>query len=213
MALWYTLGLSAPLVLLCTFLPAAKPGTPDSFALLTAAAAHPAPFLGVVALFARVPGPAPLPAHHALQSEALTMRATFPVAVYAAMLGEHVGGQFLGMAVDTLALGRRILWVPLACSVVLEALVGARFGASRMGRPLSPAERLRLSLHYSLGLAVLSIPLVLWLAASHASPAARPGGGATSTMSSSRPAGYSCSSLPVRSPGRGSCALLSGRRA
>jgi putative ABC transport system ATP-binding protein len=50
MALWYTLGLSAPLAVLGTFLPGAKPGTPDSFAPLTAAAAHPAPFLGVVAL-------------------------------------------------------------------------------------------------------------------------------------------------------------------
>ncbi|HEY8087646.1 MAG TPA: hypothetical protein VIF09_07375 [Polyangiaceae bacterium] len=97
------------------------------------------------------------------------MGRTFPIAVYAAMLGGTVGGQFLGMAVDTLALGRRILWVPLACSVLLEALVGARFGASRVGHRLAPPERLRLSLHYSLGLAGLSIPLVLWLSASHAS--------------------------------------------
>ncbi|HEY8087647.1 MAG TPA: ABC transporter ATP-binding protein [Polyangiaceae bacterium] len=50
MALWYTLGLTAPLALLSTLLPAAKPGMPDSLAPLTTAAAHPAPFLGVVAL-------------------------------------------------------------------------------------------------------------------------------------------------------------------
>jgi hypothetical protein len=94
----------------------------------------------------------------------------FPVAVYAAMLGATVGGQFLGMAVDALALGHRLVWVPLLCSVLLEAVVGERFGSSRVGHALTVRERVRLSLHYSLGMAALSLPLVGWLAASHATP-------------------------------------------
>ena len=100
----------------------------------------------------------------------------FPVAVYAAMLGGTVGGQFLGMALDA-AIGRRLLWLPLVFSVLLEAVVGARFGASRVGHVLTSRERVRLSLHYSLALAGLSVPLVGWLAASHASPAELAAGG------------------------------------
>jgi hypothetical protein len=142
------------------------------------------------------------------------MGRTFPVAVYAAMLGGTVGGQFLGMAVDTLALGRRILWVPLACSVVLEALVGARFGASRMGHPLSPAERLRLSLHYSLGLAGLSVPLVLWLAASHASAEQLAAGGGATTHDVLVAAGGTLLLLVACTVARtGLMSLFAGRRA
>ena len=71
-------------------------------------------------------------------------------------------GQFLGIGVDALAArAARVLWVPLAFSVVLEALVGRalRRGAPRATR-LTLAERGRLSAYYSLGLAALSLPLV-----------------------------------------------------
>jgi hypothetical protein len=102
-----------------------------------------------------------------------------PLVVYAAMFGATLGGQFLGMAFDAVALGRRVLWVPLACSVVLEAVAGARFGAARLGRALASGERLRVSVYYSLALTMLSVPLAGWLAAakaSHAEPGAASGG-------------------------------------
>lgn len=94
----------------------------------------------------------------------------FPPAlyVYAAMLAATLGGQFLGMAVDALALGRRVFWVPLAFSLVLEALAGERVGAARFGHPLTPRERAKLSLTYSIGLAGVSLLLAGWLGLSHA---------------------------------------------
>lgn len=90
----------------------------------------------------------------------------FPVALYAAMLAATIAGQFLGIGVDVLALGRKVLWVPLAISVVLEAVVAARVGAVSMGHELTSAQRGRLSAYYSLGLAAVTLPLAVWVAAS-----------------------------------------------
>lgn len=96
------------------------------------------------------------------------MTGFFPPVVYGAMLAATIAGQFLGMTVDALALARHVLWVPLAFSVVLEALVGARLGAARVGHPLTSAERARLSVQYTVGLTAVSIPLAGWIAASKA---------------------------------------------
>jgi hypothetical protein len=90
----------------------------------------------------------------------------FPVVLYAAMLAATIAGQFLGMGVDALALGRKVVWVPLACSVLLEAIVAARLGAARLGEEWTSAQRGRLSAYYSLGLAAVTLPLALWIAAS-----------------------------------------------
>ena len=91
---------------------------------------------------------------------------SFPVALYAAMLAATIAGQFLGIGVDLIAIGRKVLWVPFAISVLLEAIVAARFGAARMGHELTPSQRGRLSAYYSLGLAAVTLPLALWVAAS-----------------------------------------------
>jgi hypothetical protein len=105
----------------------------------------------------------------------------FPPAVFAAMFGGTLGGQFLGMAVDAVAVGRRLVWVPLAFSVLIEAVVGERLASARLGHRLLAGERLRLSLYYSLGLAAVSIPLVGWLAVSHGTrEQLSTGGGASS---------------------------------
>jgi hypothetical protein len=101
--------------------------------------------------------------------------AGYPVAVYAAMFGATVGGQFLGVALDSAVLGRHLIWVPALCSVVLEAVVGERYGASRLGRAMTFADRGRLSVYYSVCLAALTVPLVMWTAASR-SPQAPFGG-------------------------------------
>lgn len=90
----------------------------------------------------------------------------FPVALYAAMLAATIAGQFLGIGVDVLAFGRKVLWVPLAISVLLEAIVAARVGAASMGHELTRAQRGRLSAYYSLGLAAITLPLAVWVAAS-----------------------------------------------
>ena len=89
---------------------------------------------------------------------------SFPLAVYGAMFGGTVAGQFAGVALDA-AIGQRLLWVPLACSALLEALVGARFAPSRMARAMTFGDWGRLSAYYSLALALFSAPLALWTAA------------------------------------------------
>ncbi|HXN30602.1 MAG TPA: hypothetical protein VN894_02025 [Polyangiaceae bacterium] len=88
-----------------------------------------------------------------------------PVTVYAAMFGAFVAGQLLGMSVDALVLGRRVVWVPLGCSVVLEALVGARFGASRIGHRVRWGEWGQVSAYYSGCLVALTLPLAAWTVA------------------------------------------------
>lgn len=106
-----------------------------------------------------------------------------PIAVYPAMLGGTIAGQFVGMGFDALALGTHAVWAPLACSVLLEAVVGARYGAARLGHPLSASERGRLSVFYSLALAAVSLPLWAWLDASRGSR------GGTSGSASASPHG------------------------
>jgi hypothetical protein len=90
---------------------------------------------------------------------------SFPIAVYGAMFGATMAGQFVGFGLDA-AMGRRAVWVPIACSAVLEALVGARFAASRVDRALTVGDWGKLSAYYSGALALFSVPLALWTAAS-----------------------------------------------
>ena len=99
----------------------------------------------------------------------MKMEGTVLVVICAAMLAGTIVGQFLGMGVDAIALGRRIVWIPLVCSAVLEAIAGARIGASRLGRPLTTAECTRLTVWYSAGLAALTLPLGVWIVAAHGS--------------------------------------------
>jgi hypothetical protein len=92
-----------------------------------------------------------------------------PIVVYAAMFGATAAGQAVGMVVDAVAIGHRVIWVPLLCSVVLEAVVGARFGAVRIARPLTWRECGRLSAYYSTALGTVSMPLAVWTLASNPS--------------------------------------------
>ena len=85
---------------------------------------------------------------------------------YPAMLAGTFFGQLAGIAIDAIV-GSRSLWIPLVCSVFLEALVGARYGAAR-GAPLDARKCARVSWTYSLVLAGVSVPLLVWIAASHA---------------------------------------------
>jgi hypothetical protein len=89
------------------------------------------------------------------------------VVPYPAMLGGTLAGQLVGILIDT-AIGTRGVWIPAACSVVLEALVGSRFsGANGLPR-LDWAQSLRRSVTYTVVLVCVSAPLLLWVGASHA---------------------------------------------
>lgn len=85
-----------------------------------------------------------------------------PITVYGAMFAATVGGQLFGIVLDALVLGRRLVWVPLGCSVVFEALVGARFGGKRVARRLTWGEWGQVSTYYSGCLVSLSLPLAAW---------------------------------------------------
>jgi hypothetical protein len=86
---------------------------------------------------------------------------------YPAMLGGTIAGQLVGIAIESAA-GSRGLWIPLACSVVFEALIGSRFGVARGGRP-DARQCARISWTYSAVLASVSVPLLIWVVASHVS--------------------------------------------
>ena len=92
-----------------------------------------------------------------------------PIVVYAAMFGATVAGQLVGIAADALIVGHRVVWVPLLCSVALEAVAGALFGAARLGRRLTRGECARVSAYYSTGLGSLSLTLLVWTLAANRS--------------------------------------------
>jgi hypothetical protein len=105
-----------------------------------------------------------------------------PVVVYVAMFGATLVGQLAGMALDALVIGHRVLWVPVAFSVLLEALAGARVASARLGRPLARAECARLSAYYSGALAVVGLPLWGWTLAAKAPGASAAHGSALSAL-------------------------------
>jgi len=113
------------------------------------------------------------------ESEPLEL-SSFHVVVYGSLFAATIGGQFLGMVLDAAVLGRRLVWVPLACSVTLEAIVGARVAMARRGRPLTSAELGRISGNYSAGLAAVTLPMLVWTAASRSLQA--PFGGLNPTL-------------------------------
>jgi hypothetical protein len=85
--------------------------------------------------------------------------------VYAAMLAATVGGQLLGIGIDAV-LGTHNLAAPAACSLLLEALAGARLGARVEGGTLEVRRAAVVSATYTLSLAGLSVPLAAWFALS-----------------------------------------------
>ncbi len=84
------------------------------------------------------------------------------IVVYAAMLGATVAGQLGGIMIAS-TFASRSLWLPCALSVVLEALVGARYGAARAGQRLTATRSLRVSAVYSALLLSISVPIAMWI--------------------------------------------------
>ncbi len=88
----------------------------------------------------------------------------FPLAVYGWMFAGTLGGQLVGI-VATTAARAHLVWVPALCSVLLEAVVGVRYGTPIDGHALTRGDCGRLSAYYSTGLGILTIPLLVWTAA------------------------------------------------
>jgi len=65
---------------------------------------------------------------------------------------------------------------------VLEAVVGERYGSSRLHRALTFGDRGRLSAYYSVCLGALTIPLFMWTAASRKPESAFGGYDPTTTL-------------------------------
>ncbi len=88
-----------------------------------------------------------------------------PVALYALMAAAGLGGLLLGGIYDRAILDATTPVPPLAFAFVLEALVAAWYGHKRFGRSLTPDQRARISIFYTLGVAVLlALPAALgWL--------------------------------------------------
>jgi hypothetical protein len=100
----------------------------------------------------------------AVRSDDLEARLDAAV-LYAAMLGATLAGQLGGIAIDAL-IGSRGFWIPAGCSVVLEAVTGARMSARRAKERPTPRRVVRLSATYSLVLVSLCVPLAVWSSAS-----------------------------------------------
>ncbi len=86
------------------------------------------------------------PEVHAAQAA----KAPIPFVVYLAMFGGLLLGAAVGLLYNTIILGQRVMWIPAICALLGEAWLGARVGRSKQGRPLSPYQRLRVALNYTL---------------------------------------------------------------
>lgn len=117
-----------------------------------------------------------------------------PVVIYAAMLAATLGGQLVGIAIDV-SVGSHGIWIPAACSMVLESVVGARVGAARTGRALTVTESGQVSAYYSIGLLAISVPLVLWTYLAHAREAAAAGEGLNAWWALALPAAFGIAAL------------------
>ena len=76
--------------------------------------------------------------------------ARVPLVVYLAMLGGLLGGVAVGALYNAIVLGQRVGWIMALLGVLGETWLAARVGASRLGHPLSPIQRLRVALNYTL---------------------------------------------------------------
>jgi putative ABC transport system ATP-binding protein len=85
-----------------------------------------------------------------------------PLSVFAAMLAAGLAGVLGGVLYNRLVIDHAVPWIPLGLGVLAEAWVAARYGKKRVGRPLTPDQRARVSLYYTLGIAALLAPFALW---------------------------------------------------
>jgi putative ABC transport system ATP-binding protein len=87
-----------------------------------------------------------------------------PVAVYAAMFGGALGGALAGVLYGKFVLGSISPAVAVVCMLLTEAWSGARLGAKRQNRPLTPDQRGRVATVYTVGVTLPLVTLGLWFA-------------------------------------------------
>jgi putative ABC transport system ATP-binding protein len=85
-----------------------------------------------------------------------------PLGVYAAMAAGGLAGAGLGWLYDSLVLGQRIAWVPLVVAAFGEAWVGARYGARRVGHPLTPDQRVRVAIAFTCAVTLPLAAVLTW---------------------------------------------------
>ncbi|MFO0677245.1 MAG: ABC transporter ATP-binding protein [Polyangiaceae bacterium] len=83
-----------------------------------------------------------------------------PFAVYAAAATGGILGSVVGSIYTQVVLDQSVPWIPLVFAFLGEAWLGARSGKKRTGRPLTPDQRARVAIQYTLvTLAFAAIPL------------------------------------------------------
>ena len=82
-----------------------------------------------------------------------------PRGLYATMAAGGVLGLLLGIVYCRAILDVASTAIPIAFAFVLEAIVAVRYARKHMGRPLTNDQRVRVSLAYTLGVALVLAPL------------------------------------------------------
>jgi len=77
-------------------------------------------------------------------------RAPVPWIVYLAMTFGYIGGWLGGLLYNATILGQHVFWIPYLFGAVVDAWLGARVFRSRVGQPMSPSQRLRVALRFTL---------------------------------------------------------------
>jgi putative ABC transport system ATP-binding protein len=89
-----------------------------------------------------------------------------PKRVYAAMFLGTLVGALVGIAYNKMVLALNVAWVVALAAVLVEGLFGARAFRKHVGPRMSVEQRIRVSLTYTLGFAVLvGAVLVAWMPA------------------------------------------------
>ncbi len=91
-----------------------------------------------------------------------TLGGPVPFGVYAAMLGAGISGALAGALYDGLVLGQSVPLIVALSMLGAETWVGARLGAKRQGRPLTPDQRGRVAMVYTCAVSLPVGALVLW---------------------------------------------------
>ncbi len=82
-----------------------------------------------------------------------------PRGVYAAMVVAALVGLLLGNIYAHAVLGISSTWIPIAFGFVLEAYAAAWYARRSLSRPLTSDQRVRVSLTYTLGVALVLAPM------------------------------------------------------
>jgi putative ABC transport system ATP-binding protein len=85
-----------------------------------------------------------------------------PFAVYAAMFGAGMAGGLIAALYDAVVLGTSVPEIVLLCMFVAEAWAGARVGAKRQARALTPDQRGRIATAYTTCVTLPVLGLAIW---------------------------------------------------